>query len=30
MGPDEDHENVNDNVFTNVMFKKAFEFARFV
>ncbi|KAM7351711.1 protein-glucosylgalactosylhydroxylysine glucosidase isoform 1-T1 [Cochliomyia hominivorax] len=29
MGPDEDHENVDDNVYTNVVFKKALEFARF-
>ncbi|KAI8125500.1 Protein-glucosylgalactosylhydroxylysine glucosidase [Lucilia cuprina] len=29
MGPDEDHENVDDNVYTNVVFKQAFEFARF-
>ncbi|XP_037810155.1 protein-glucosylgalactosylhydroxylysine glucosidase isoform X2 [Lucilia sericata] len=28
MGPDEDHENVDDNVYTNVVFKQAFEFAR--
>ncbi|XP_075154058.1 protein-glucosylgalactosylhydroxylysine glucosidase isoform X2 [Haematobia irritans] len=29
MGPDEDHENVDDNVYTNVAFQKALEFALF-
>uniref|UniRef100_A0A1A9V831 Protein-glucosylgalactosylhydroxylysine glucosidase n=1 Tax=Glossina austeni TaxID=7395 RepID=A0A1A9V831_GLOAU len=30
MGPDEDHNHVNDNAYTNVAFKKALEFASFV
>lgn len=30
MGPDEDHWNVTDNVYTNVVFKIALKFARFV
>uniref|UniRef100_A0A1A9WXQ2 Protein-glucosylgalactosylhydroxylysine glucosidase n=1 Tax=Glossina brevipalpis TaxID=37001 RepID=A0A1A9WXQ2_9MUSC len=29
MGPDEDHNHVNDNIYTNVAFKKALEFASF-
>lgn len=29
MGPDEDHEHVTDNVYTNVAFQKAFKFARY-
>ncbi|XP_073821051.1 protein-glucosylgalactosylhydroxylysine glucosidase [Musca autumnalis] len=29
MGPDEDHENVTDNVYTNVAFQKSFRFASY-
>lgn len=28
MGPDEDHQHVDDDVYTNVIFQKCFKFAR--